>query len=577
MRYVLFATAGHVDHGKTSLIKALTGIDTDRLPEEKQRGLSIDIGFAYLDFPEKGIRLELIDVPGHERFIRNAIAGLSAVSGLILVVDAGEGVMPQTLEHLRIAKGMGVRRGVGVLTKIDRVDPELVELAEEELKELLKGEGLGFPVVRVSSVSGEGLEELRATLGDLVEEVEEAEEEPLRIVVDSAFTVRGYGTVLRGSCVSGSVRVGEEVTVEPLGRSSRVRALQNHGLFVERAVAGERVALNLPEIDRNEVKRGFWIVRKGGYVKSRILIVELEESVRPGGVYRIFFGMREEEGRFRTIEGKVYLLRLRGEVVSRRGDRLLVLNSSGRLLTSGRVLHPAVEISSKGFVRKHLGDLLDNFLIYLLRERGSRGMRREEVISRTGRFPELSGSEEVVVLKDKLYLKEHLLLLADRLGEKLKEAGEAVPKDRILGELSIEEELLPYLLSLLRGWCVREGYLLRDDGGTLPYEEDLRRLLSFMGRGFRREEELLSAGFEREILRFAVRKGYVHRIGGDLLISDDFLRELVAELRSLGEEFTLQEAKSRLGLTRKFLIPLLEHLDRLRLTVRKGNLRRWTR
>ncbi|HHJ63985.1 MAG TPA: hypothetical protein ENJ61_03670 [Aquifex aeolicus] len=299
--------------------------------------------------------------------------------------------------------------------------------------------------------------------------------------------------------------------------------------------------------------------------------------MRPGGVYRIFFGMREEEGRFRTIEGKVYLLRLRGEVVSRRGDRLLVLNSSGRLLTSGRVLHPAVEISSKGFVRKHLGDLLDNFLIYLLRERGSRGMRREEVISRTGRFPELSGSEEVVVLKDKLYLKEHLLLLADRLGEKLKEAGEAVPKDRILGELSIEEELLPYLLSLLRGWCVREGYLLRDDGGTLPYEEDLRRLLSFMGRGFRREEELLSAGFEREILRFAVRKGYVHRIGGDLLISDDFLRELVAELRSLGEEFTLQEAKSRLGLTRKFLIPLLEHLDRLRLTVRKGNLRRWTR
>ncbi len=577
MRYVLFATAGHVDHGKTSLIKALTGIDTDRLPEEKQRGLSIDIGFAYLDFPEKGIRLELIDVPGHERFIRNAIAGLSAVSGLILVVDAGEGVMPQTLEHLRIAKGMGVRRGVGVLTKIDRVDPELVELAEEELKELLKGEGLSFPVVRVSSVSGEGLEELRMTLGDLVEEVEEAEEEPLRIVVDSAFTVRGYGTVLRGSCVSGSVRVGEEVTVEPLGRSSRVRALQNHGLFVERAVAGERVALNLPEIDRNEVKRGFWIVRKGGYVKSRILIVELEESVRPGGVYRIFFGMREEEGRFRTIEGKVYLLRLRGEVVSRRGDRLLVLNSSGRLLTSGRVLHPAVEISSKGFVRKHLGDLLDNFLIYLLRERGSRGMRREEVISRTGRFPELSGSEEVVVLKDKLYLKEHLFLLADRLGEKLKEAGEAVPKDRILGELSIEEELLPYLLSLLRGWCVREGYLLRDDGGTLPYEEDLRRLLSFMGRGFRREEELLSAGFEREILRFAVRKGYVHRIGGDLLISDDFLRELVAELRSLGGEFTLQEAKSRLGLTRKFLIPLLEHLDRLRLTVREGNLRRWTR
>lgn len=337
------------------------------------------------------------------------------------------------------------------------------------------------------------------------------------------------------------------------------------------------MALNLPEIDRNEVRRGFWIVREGGYVKSRILIVELEESVRPGGVYRIFFGMREEEGRFRTIEGRVYLLRLRGEVVSRRGDRLLVLNSSGRLLTSGRVLHPAVEISSKGFVRKHLGDLLDNFLIYLLRERGSRGMRREEVLSRTGRYPELSGSEEVVVLGDRLYLREHLHLLADRLREKLREAGEAVPKDRILRELSIEEEVLPYLLSHLKGWCVREGYLLRETGGNLPYEEEVQRLLSFMGRDFREEEELLSAGFEREVLRFAVRKGYIHRIGEDLLISDGFLQELVAELRSLGEEFTLQEAKSRLGLTRKFLIPLLEHLDRLRLTVREGNVRRWIR
>jgi len=577
MRYVLFATAGHVDHGKTSLIKALTGIDTDRLPEEKRRGLSIDIGFAYLDFPEKGVRLELIDVPGHERFIRNAIAGLSAVSGVILVVDAGEGVMPQTIEHLRIAKGMGVRRGVGVLTKIDRIEPELLELAEGELRDLLKREGLDFPLVRVSSLSGEGLEELRRMLGDLLEEVREAEDEPLRIVVDSAFTVRGYGTVLRGSCTSGSVEVGEKVVVEPIGKSSRVRALQNHGAFVRKAVAGERVALNLPEIDRSEVERGFWIVREGSYVKSRILIVELEEHLRPGGIYRVFFGMREEEGRFRTLEGSVYLLRLKGEVVSRRGDRLLVLSSSGKLLTSGRVLHPAVEVSAKGFVRKHLGDLLENFEIYLLRERGYRGMRKEEVFSRTGRFPELSGTEEIAVLGDKLYLKEHLLLLLDRLREKLEGTEEAVSKDRILRELSLEEELLSHLLSLLGGWCLREGYLLRDEGGTLPHEEKLRKLLSFMGRDFRTEEELLSAGFDREILRFAVRKGYLHRIGENLLISDSFLQELVAKLRTLGEEFTLQEAKNTLNLTRKFLIPLLEHLDRLRLTVREGNVRRWIR
>jgi len=168
MRYVLFATAGHVDHGKTTLIKALTGIDTDRLPEEKRRGLSIDLGFAYLDFPDIGVRLELIDVPGHERFIRNAIAGLATVSGIVLVVDAGEGVMPQTVEHLQVARGMGIRTGVAVLTKADRVDPEILAMAQEELREVLAREGLSFPILKVSAITGEGLEDLRKVLRDLL-------------------------------------------------------------------------------------------------------------------------------------------------------------------------------------------------------------------------------------------------------------------------------------------------------------------------------------------------------------------------------------------------------------------------
>ncbi len=573
MRYVLFATAGHVDHGKTSLIRALTGTDTDRLPEEKRRGLSIDLGFAHLDFPEIGVRLELIDVPGHERFVKNAIAGLSTVSGVLLVVDACEGVMPQTEEHLRVARGVGVRRGVAVLTKIDRAGEDLLGLAEEEVRDLLRREGLSFPVVRVSALTGEGLGDLKRALKDLLAEMEEPPDRPLRIVVDSAFTVRGYGTVLRGSCVEGKVKVGERVVVEPLGKSSKVRAIQNHGRFVETAVAGERVALNLPDIDRGEVERGFWILREGTYVKGKLLIVELEEGVKTGRAYRLFFGMREVEGRFRSVKEGVYLLRLREEVVSRRGDRVIVLDSGGRFLTYGEVLHPKVRVSRKSFIREHIGDLRERFTLYLLREKGAEGLSGEEILSLTG---ELSTPPEAVSVGGRFYLKELVADLSERLRRLLESAGKPPEKAYLLKTLSVNEDLLLRMLSD-GGWRVVEGVVVKDREEEQPYGEELERLLRILGDRFLEEERILSAGVGRDVLRFALRKGYVHRLGERLLISDRTLRELTAKLRTLGDEFSVQSAKALLGLSRKYLIPLLEYLDHLRLTVREGNVRRWVR
>ncbi len=573
MRYVLFATAGHVDHGKTSLIRALTGTDTDRLPEEKRRGLSIDLGFAHLDFPEIGVRLELIDVPGHERFVKNAIAGLSTVSGVLLVVDACEGVMPQTEEHLRVARGVGVRRGVAVLTKIDRAGEDLLGLAEEEVRDLLRREGLSFPVVRVSALTGEGLGDLKRALKDLLAEMEEPPDRPLRIVVDSAFTVRGYGTVLRGSCVEGKVKVGERVVVEPLGKGSKVRAIQNHGRFVETAVAGERVALNLPDIDRGEVERGFWILKEGTYVKGKLLIVELKEEVKTGRAYRLFFGMREVEGRFRSVKEGVYLLRLREEVVSRRGDRVIVLDSGGRFLTYGEVLHPKVRVSRKSFIREHIGDLRERFTLYLLREKGAEGLSGEEILSLTG---ELSTPPEAVSVGGRFYLKELVADLSERLRRLLESAGKPPEKAYLLKTLSVNEDLLLRMLSD-GGWRVVEGVVVKDREEEQPYGEELERLLRILGDRFLEEERILSAGVGRDVLRFALRKGYVHRLGERLLISDRTLRELTAKLRTLGDEFSVQSAKALLGLSRKYLIPLLEYLDHLRLTVREGNVRRWVR
>jgi len=312
MKYLLFATAGHVDHGKTSLIKALTGIDTDRLPEEKKRGLSIDLGFAYLDFPEINTRLEIIDVPGHERFVKNAIAGLASAAGIMLVVDSAEGVMPQTVEHFRVARSFGIDRGVAVLTKIDKVDGETLEIAKEEIKEFLKNEGVEFPIACVSSITGEGLEGLKKILNDVVKSLgEERVERPLRILVDSAFTVKGYGTVLRGSCIEGKVREGEKVVVEPIGVETRVRRIHNHGIFVKEAGAGERVALNLPEVEREKVKRGFWVLKPRSYLKGSVLLVRSEADLRPGRIYSFFFGMKRRISKtFWKISSFIFLRNL---------------------------------------------------------------------------------------------------------------------------------------------------------------------------------------------------------------------------------------------------------------------------
>ncbi len=423
MKFVLFATAGHVDHGKTTLIKTLTGIDTDRLPEEKKRGLSIDIGFAYLDFPEKNLRLELIDVPGHERFIKNAIAGLSSVSGVLLVVDAGEGVMPQTREHMQVAKSLGIKHGVAVLTKIDKNPEDLVTLAQEELREFLKEEGFNIPVVKVSAFTGQGIEELKRALGEEAQKsLENKEDLPLRVVIDSAFVVKGHGTVLRGSCLEGKVREGDKVVVEPVERPARVRRIQNHGSFVKQAQAGERVALNLPEIDPSQVERGFWVLKPLSYVKSKKLIVRSSTSLKTGKPYYLFFGMREVRGRFSKVVEGLYILKLEEEVVARRGDRFVILDSSGRLGGGGEVLHPAVRVLKKKFIRDNLKLLEESFELYLLKEAGTEGLSAEVLRRTTGRTPDTRVLERnSVKVGGKFYSKEAVELLKERLRQMVNE------------------------------------------------------------------------------------------------------------------------------------------------------------
>lgn len=254
---VIMGTAGHIDHGKTSLVRALTGIDCDRLEEEKRRGITIELGFAFCDLPGGG-RLGIVDVPGHEKFVRNMVAGASGVDFVMLVIAADEGVMPQTREHLEICSLLGIRHGLVALTKVDMVDPEWLELAQDDVAGFLAGTFLeGSPIFPVSATTGQGLDDLRAHLVTLERELRpERRSDLFRLPVDRVFTMRGHGTVVTGTMVSGSLKVGDDVVLYPEGRATKVRGLQSHGGPVEVAPAGRRTAVNLQGVDVADVQRG---------------------------------------------------------------------------------------------------------------------------------------------------------------------------------------------------------------------------------------------------------------------------------------------------------------------------------
>jgi selenocysteine-specific elongation factor len=330
-------TAGHIDHGKTWLVRALTGKDTDRLPEEQRRGISIDLGYAPLELPD-GRTLSLIDVPGHERFVSTMVAGATGIDLFLLVVDAGEGARAQTHEHLAILRLLGIERGVVALTKIDAVDADTIALAEEEAGELLPG----AEIVRVSARTGEGVDELRAALARVAGSVEHARRDrPTRLYVDRSFSVAGFGTVVTGTLWSGSVGAGDALRVEPSGRDVRVRSVQVHDRDVNRAEAGQRVAVSLPGVERSDVRRGDALVEPGAYPRSYRLDVALEElaPIEDGTRVHVHLGTAHVPARVVRLDDRYAQLRLVAPVVAARGDRVVLRGES--TLGGGVVVDPA--------------------------------------------------------------------------------------------------------------------------------------------------------------------------------------------------------------------------------------------
>jgi selenocysteine-specific elongation factor len=327
-------TAGHIDHGKTWLVRALTGKDTDRLPEERARGISIDLGYAPLELPD-GRLLSLVDVPGHERFVRNMVAGATGIDLFLLVIDAAEGARPQTLEHLAILRLLGIDRGVVAVTKADAVDTETLELALEEARELVPG----VAVVATSAKTGAGLDELRAELAGVAGEVAPPRSDtPARLYVDRVFTLHGIGTVVTGTLWSGSVGEGDELRVEPGGLGVRVRSVQVHDRAVARAEAGQRVAVNLPGVERAQLRRGQALVAPGAYPVTYRLDVALEELREVPAAVTVHLGTADVAARV-VRRGEYAQLRLREPVVAARGDRVVLRTAT--TVGGGRVVDPA--------------------------------------------------------------------------------------------------------------------------------------------------------------------------------------------------------------------------------------------
>ena len=327
-------TAGHIDHGKTALVQALTGKNTDRLPEEHDRGISIDLGYAPLELPD-GTSLSVIDVPGHERFVRTMVAGASGIDLFLLVIDAGEGARPQTHEHLSILRLLGIEHGVVALTKDDTVDEDTLELARAEAEELVPG----APVVATSARTGDGLDELRTALAQVASEVARHDAAgPARLHVDRVFTLRGIGTIATGTLWSGTIGDGDELRVEPRGREVRVRSVQVHDRPVERAAAGQRVAVSLPGVERQELRRGDVLVTPGTVRPSFRLDVTLEPLGEIPSRVMLHHGTAETPARVTRAGDRFAQLRLSRPVVAARGDRVVL--RAGTTVGGGVVLDP---------------------------------------------------------------------------------------------------------------------------------------------------------------------------------------------------------------------------------------------
>lgn len=629
MHRVIVGTAGHVDHGKTRLLEALTGIDCDRLAEEKTRGITIDLGFAHLE--DGDLQLGFIDVPGHERFLHNALAGLGGVRIMLLVVSAEESVKPQTREHLAICSLLGIPKALVALTKRDLVTPDLVELVTLEVEELLAPTPFaGAPILAVSSLTGEGIPELRAALVALAREVEPAgdAEAPLRLPVDRAFQLRGLGAVVTGTLVTGSVAVGDTVEVLPGAETARVRSLQVHGAARERALPGERTAVQLAGLSLEHLERGRMLTTPRAFAETRTLCARLslldDAPELRGRLVEVGFHLfsSEEVGKLRPLAGTIERggsglveIRLARPVVAVRGDRFIIRRPSPpQTLGGGVILDPLWRRRRGAPLAAALEELVDDqrALELWVGEGRENGVGAAELARRLGvpaerverRLGDLTAAARLVRFETgrerRWLLPQVYQAVEERARWVLRQFFHDERLARGMPKAELVERILPRraagLAEVYLEWLearkvlvcagevvnlpgreaqltgeesrlAREVMILTEAGGlTPPSPAELARRLGA-------KPQILEG-----VQRYLIEQGRIVRLPDGLIVSTQAVEQLRRELLDTGwERFSVPQFKDRFGLSRKWAIPHLEHLDSIGATRRLGDERQVVR
>jgi len=632
LKSVIVGTAGHVDHGKSTLVKVLTGIDPDRLKEEKERGITIDLGFAHLILPS-GILAGIVDVPGHERFIHNMVIGAGGVDLVMLVIAADEGVMPQTVEHLEICELLGIKDGFVVLTKVDLVDEELLELITEDIREFLKGTFLeGAPIIPFSAVTLQGKEDIIKVLDEKAKKVQEKPiHKPFRLPIDGVFTVKGHGTVVRGTAISGEVAVGDEVMVYPQGILTKVRSIQVHGKPVDKAYAGMRTALNLLNVSKDEVERGNVVSLPGVLKPTQWLDVEiktvrkLSKPLKNFENLLLYIGTSEVLAKLILVvknelsanERDVAQLYVSKPIVCFRDDRFILRRpGTNETVAGGRVLLAVTtkRKRTKPWEKEELlflaqGDASE-IAYYLIKNKGRRGLKVEDLsysLSVYGQEIEdiiKSLNEKLIIIPEGqtsyLFAKSALAELKEEILERLEKYHQANPlspglsKEALKSRLSDEPNYLLYeraLSQLLHEQKIHKDkdlYLLPQYRSIKSTElEEVKKKVeqTFLKEGLTprdAEEILLDFGDKyyvaKELFKILQRENVLIPLTEKLVYHRDILEEVKRKVFAYFErhkELTVSAFRDLLGgnLSRKYLIPLLEYLDKEKITLRVGDKR----
>ncbi len=626
MKSVILGTAGHIDHGKSSLVKALTGVDPDRLKEEKERGITIDLGFANLSYPDANLIVGIVDVPGHERLIKNMLAGAGGIDIVLLVIAADEGVMPQSREHLAICELLRIKAGIVVITKADLVDDDWLALVTEDARNFVKGTFLeGAEIIPASCKNGLNLDLLKKKIRDLAVIVKPKLVDGIfRLPIDRVFTLKGFGTVVTGTALSGTITLDSPVEILPSGIKSKVRGLQTHGRGVDKAYAGQRIGLNLQGVDRELLNRGDVVVAPDRFVPTHMIDAKLEmlrdaPTVKSRSRVHFYAGTAETIARIiiygtdevKARESCYCQFRLENPVVVLSGDRYIIRRFSPlETIGGGEILdpHPVrrkkkigtedLELFEKGTLSERIGALVKRFRYQGCKISQIEGWFHVNLPEVASTIDRLAGKGILIRSHDTLFHKESFGTFVDILKSFLQQFHSenplkgGMPKEELKARLKSEgtggDEIFDLLPRIEEIALDKDIVRLRNFKVSLSTADEgmKEKIISTLNKdGFQSpsKTELAQAFSTNEkeagdLLKLLTQEGALVRINDATYIAKEQYDRMIALLKGFyakKPEMTVAEFRDLLGTTRKYALPLLEYLDSNKITLRIGDIRKF--